>query len=138
MAYNPYPYQPYYQQFPVQPQPQQIQNSGFISARSIEEAYNWPIAPGNSITFKIENTPYVCTKTKGFSPLEQPVFERYRLVKEEDAPKEPERVVEEMPKYDEEISHIWDEINAIKTRLTGGRKKNDKPTDAPASETVSK
>ena len=81
MAYNPYPYQPFYQQYPAQPQMQQIQNSGFVSARSIEEAYNWPIAPGNSLTFKIENSPYVCTKTKGFSPLEQPVFERYRLSK---------------------------------------------------------
>lgn len=135
MAYNPYPYQ--YQQ-PYQPYqqqpPQQIQNSGFISARSIEEAYNWPVAPGNSVTFKIENTPYVCTKTKGFSPLDQPVFERYRLVKEEDAPKEEAAPVQAV-NYDEQINQLWDEIKSIKNRM-GGRKRHDKPADDSTGETV--
>lgn len=135
MAYNPYPYQPFYQQYPAQPQMQQIQNSGFVSARSIEEAYNWPIAPGNSLTFKIENSPYVCTKTKGFSPLEQPVFERYRLVKEEDAPKEPE-TAPEPPKYDEQINKLWEEVNALKSRI-GGRRPHDKPADDRTGKTVS-
>ena len=79
--YQTYPY-PYQQQYPMQQQVQQsqIQNSGFVSARSIEEAYNWPVAPGNSVTFKIENAPYVCTKTKGVSPFDQPVFEKYNTI----------------------------------------------------------
>ena len=132
MAYNMYPnYQYPYQQYPQQ----QIQNGGFVSARSIEEAYNWPVAPGNSITFKIENTPYVCTKTKGFSPLEQPVFERYRLVKEEDVPKEPE-MASEPPKYDEQISKLWEEVNALKSRI-GGRRTHDKPADDRTGKAVS-
>jgi hypothetical protein len=62
----------------------QIQNGGFVCLRSIEEAKNYPVAPGNSITFKIENSPYLCTKTMGFSQLDQPHFEKYRLVKEEE------------------------------------------------------
>lgn len=133
MAYNMYPgYQyPYQQQYPQQ----QIQNGGFVSARSIEEAYNWPIAPGNSLTFKIENSPYVCTKTKGFSPLEQPVFERYRLVKEEDAPKESE-TAPEAPKYDEQINKLWEEVNALKSRI-GGRRTHDKPADDRTGKAVS-
>lgn len=60
-----------------------IQNGGFISVRSIEEAKNYPIAPGNSITFKDENAPYVYTKTMGFSQLDRPVFEVFKLVKED-------------------------------------------------------
>ncbi len=64
-------------------QPQQIQNGGFISVRSIEEAKNYPVAPGNSVTFKDENSPYVYTKTMGFSQLDRPIFEVYRLVKED-------------------------------------------------------
>ena len=52
----------------------------------IEEARNYPVAPGNSVTFKDETSPYVYTKTQGFSQLDRPVFEKYRLVKEEDAP----------------------------------------------------
>jgi hypothetical protein len=75
-------------QSPQQPQLQdnkpQIQNGGFVILRSIEEARNYPVAPGNSITFKIENSPYLCTKTMGFSQLEQPHFEKFRLVKEEE------------------------------------------------------
>lgn len=104
MAYNYYPnyYQPMYPQIqptyqqqpqmqapqtqpvqqPVQPQ---IQNGGFISVRSEQEARNYPIAPGNSVTFLDENAPYCYTKTMGFSQLDRPRFEKYRLVKEEEA-----------------------------------------------------
>lgn len=130
MAYNPYPYQQMYPQYP-----QQTQQNGFVSARSIEEAYNWPVAPGNSITFKIENTPYVCTKTKGFSPLEQPVFERYRLVKE-DTPQEQPVEAPKSNGYDEQITKLWEEVNAIKSRM-GGRRRHDKPADDRTGETIS-
>ena len=101
-----YPYYPYYQQ------PQQMQ-TGFISARSVDEAFNWPVAPGNSLTFKIENQPYVCTKTKGFSPLEQPTFDIYRLVKEE----APEQQPKQETSYDDQFKQLWDEINTIKGQL---------------------
>ena len=68
-------------QQPVQPQ---IQNGGFISVRSEQEARSYPIAPGNSVTFKDENMPYVYVKTMGFSQLDSPNFEKFRLVKEEE------------------------------------------------------
>lgn len=68
---------------PQMPGTQQIQSGGFVSVRSIEEAFNYPVQPGKSVTFKDEYAPYVYTKTKGFSQLEEPVFEKYRLVKEE-------------------------------------------------------
>ena len=110
MAFNQF-YPGYYQ---TQPQyNQQIQNGGFVSVRSIEEAFNWPVAPGNSITFKDENQPFVYTKTKGFSPLEQPIFERYRLVKVEE-PQKPSETVTEPFDARAEVKHLWEEINAIK------------------------
>lgn len=62
---------------------QQIQNGGFVSVRSIDEARKWAVAPGNSVTFKIEGMPYVCEKTMGFSQLESPRFEIFKLVKED-------------------------------------------------------
>lgn len=71
----------------AQPQ-QQIQNGGFISVRSRAEAQNYPVAPGNSVTFKDETAPFVYVKTMGFSQLDRPIFESYRLVKE-DAPQTP-------------------------------------------------
>ena len=67
-----------------QQQQPQIQNGGFIQVHNEDEARNYPIAPGNSVTFKDENAPYVYTKTMGFSQLDRPIFEKYRLVKEED------------------------------------------------------
>lgn len=85
----PYPYYPqYYPQnyqqnyFQNNNQPMQIQNGGFVSVRSEEEARNYPIELGKSITFKDETLPYIYTKTMGFSQLDRPIFEKYRLVKE--------------------------------------------------------
>lgn len=95
MAYNNYfpNYQGYYPQYPntfqqplqqiQQPQQPQIQNGGLVSVRNIQEALNYPIAPGNSVMFKDESSPFIYVKTKGFSQLEEPIFEKYRLVKEE-------------------------------------------------------
>ena len=81
MAYN---YYPQYQQVYPQAQPvQQIQNGGLVSVRNEMEARNYPIAPGNSVTFKDETAPYVYTKTMGFSQLDRPIFDKYRLIKEE-------------------------------------------------------
>lgn len=122
MAYYqgfPYQYNPYQQIQPqIQAQPQ-IQNGGFVSVRSIEEAYNYPVAPGNSITFKDENSPYVYTKTRGFSQLDQPVFEKYRLVKEDNQihPQESTKQPQNGSKCEEEIKLLWDEINALKTQI---------------------
>lgn len=76
-------YQPQQQQ--PQPQPTlQIQNGGFVPVQNEMEARNYLVAYGNSITFKDENAPYVYVKTMGFSQLDRPIFEKYRLVKEED------------------------------------------------------
>lgn len=97
MAYNNYfnnGYPGYYPQFqngftqpmiqPIQQSQQpQIQNGGLVSVRNIQEALNYPIAPGNSVMFKDESSPFIYVKTKGFSQLEEPIFEKYRLVKEE-------------------------------------------------------
>ena len=88
MAYNSF-YPQYFPQNYNTPQPQiqpQIQpqmQTSFVNVRSEAEARNYPVGYGNSITFKDETQPYVYTKTMGFSQLDRPVFERYRLVKEE-------------------------------------------------------
>jgi len=80
MAYNNF-YPQYYSQNNY-PQQAQMQTS-FVNVRSEIEARNYPVGYGNSITFKDETRPYVYTKTMGFSQLDRPVFEKYRLVKEE-------------------------------------------------------
>lgn len=127
MALNqfyPYQYQTPYQQNYQQGYQQagQIQSGGLVSVRSVEEAFNYPVAPGNSITFKDETQPFVYTKTKGFSPLEQPVFEKYRLVKVDDS----QNVVQNTPitpetafNAEKQINLLWDEVNALKSKIKG-------------------
>ena len=130
MAFN----NPYY--YPMQPnayptqmnvgstQQQHIQNGGFISVRSEQEVFNYPVAPGNCVTFKIEGQPVVMEKSMGFSQLEAPHIERYRLVKEEVVEKSAEpaqndsfdtqAISDTIDELKGEIESIWSEIEGIK------------------------
>lgn len=127
MAYYPqYSMYPQMQaQIPVQQaQPmQQIQNNGFVSVRNEEEAKNYPVALGNSVTFKDENAPYIYTKTMGFSQLDRPIFEKYKLVKE--MPTEASKLTEKASESENtvkisidglkaEIERIWKAIDELK------------------------
>lgn len=115
MAYQYYPnfYQPQAQQMP-QAQPQQA--SGFVSVRSEAEARNYPVAYGNSVTFKDETSPYIYTKTMGFSQLDRPIFDKYKLVKEE-ATEEiimPEKHDARFGDIEAEIGRLWQAVDEIK------------------------
>lgn len=63
-----------YQQQPV--------NNGLVPVPSETVARNYPVGYGQSVSFRDENAPYLYTKTMGFSQLDTPHFEKYRLVKE--------------------------------------------------------
>lgn len=63
-------------------QPNYNQTGGFVPVPSEEDARNCPIQRGTSITFRDENLPYIYIKTLGVGQLESPVFEKYRIVKE--------------------------------------------------------
>lgn len=122
MAYNfnyPYPYGQMQQPMQQPAQQMQIQNGGFVSVRSEMEARNYPVGYGTSITFKDETGPYVYTKTMGFSQLDRPVFEKFKLVKENAQ----EPILEEkntevdnsaIEAIKGEIGQIWKEIEALK------------------------
>ena len=133
MAYNLYQNTyPNYQNPYTQQQQYQTQNNAFVSVRSIEEAYNWPVAPGNSITFKDENNPFVYTKTRGFSPLEQPIFEKWRLVKVDDMPQNTPNAPKQQTESDRQINLLWEEVNALKAKIGGVHDKSahDKSSQA--------
>lgn len=104
--YN-YPYQMYPQNN------QQIQNGGFISVRSEQEARCYPVAIGNSVTFHDETSPHVYTKTMGFSQLDRPIFKKYKLVEEES---EEEQTPNEIETVRSDIKKLWSEINALKRK----------------------
>jgi len=122
------PTQPTQQTQPIQQPIQQIRDGGFIAVRSEMEAMNYPVAPGMSVTFKNETAPYIYTKTMGFSQLDRPVFERYRLVKEEEQPKEEQATpITEYAEKDE-IEAIRADIEDLKAKiekLNGKKAKKD-------------
>ena len=116
------------QQTQQQMQTPQIQNGGFVIVKDVNEAMNYPIAPGNSVTFKNESQPYIYTKTLGFSQLDQPIFEVFKLVKEEKEWQNNEAQLNKTPieylsisQGDEiktEMSKLKDELTKLKIELT--------------------
>ena len=122
---------PFYNQNYMQQQ-QQVQ-SPFITVRSETEARNYPVAYGNSVTFKDENAPYVYSKTMGFSQLDKPVFEKYRLVKEdvqeEEIPKKEcgcESLKTQITSLEERINSLWSEVETMKKRKDNEYTRNGK------------
>jgi len=142
--------QPYQQNFQnqgqqIQAQPQQIQNGGFVSIRGESEARNYPIAVGTSITFKDETAPYIYTKTMGFSQLDTPRFEKFRLVKEDapvinaDAPKSDDKkegidlsiyaTKSELEALEERIQALADDMEDLRTKKATSKKKEVNEND---------
>lgn len=119
--------QPMQQQFVPQ---NQIQNGGFMTIPSEEMARNYPVALGNSVTFKNENAPYVYVKTMGFSQLDAPVFKKYKLVEEtyEEKTESTHKDDENKNPMDNTINELKGEIKALWSEIKGlkNRKPNDK------------
>lgn len=116
-----------------QPQQPAIQQSGFVPVQSEHEARAYPVAPGNSITFKDESRPYCYVKTMGFNQLGQPTFERYRLVKE-DLPSDAQRAPTMKDSASEgkdtayalksDVAALWGAVDELKEKVkAAGEKK---------------
>lgn len=129
-------------QQPVQQQYPAVQ-SGFVRVRNENEARMYPVAPGSSVTFIDESGPFCYSKTVNMGQLDRPIFEKYRLVKEEDNPvqqpiEQPQKPVES-PRIDvsqfvtkdvidgfrSDLDNIRSDMETFKTDLYGiaGKKK---------------
>ena len=116
MAYPYYPnnYTYGYPQVQQQIQPQ-IQNGGFVRVANEDEAHNYPVAPGYSVTFIDDSASYCYTKTAGFSQFDKPVFKKYRLIAEDGTPQENT----EMPEYalKTELDKLKAEFKKLKSKV---------------------
>ena len=65
-----------------QPQPQQQATGALIPVPDEEFARSYPVAYGQSVSFRDETKPYIYTKTMGFSQMEPPIFKKYKLAEE--------------------------------------------------------
>ena len=118
-------YQPNFQQTQQQPQIQQqtqqypVVQGGFVRVRNENEARTYFVAPGNSVTFINEDSTYVFTKTVEMNQLDRPKFEKYRLVKEDDAPEPLEAVQKpvEAPAIDVSQFAMKADIDAFRAEL---------------------
>lgn len=111
-------YQPYYYQ----------QNDRmFIPVNNEQEVLTYPVGCGNSVNFKMQNAPYLYTKTMGFSQFDKPVIEKYRLLKEElgaEPPKE-DNVQNQINSLLESYNSLEERFNALKTEVNSMRRKNN-------------
>lgn len=137
-TYNPYYVNPYYQQQQqmqqIQQSQPQIQNGGFVNVRSETEARNYPVAPGSSITFFNETQPYCYKKTMGFSPLDHPTFERYKIVKEEVAEEQQTENTEpawksDFDSFQAQLDDLRKEVQTLKNRAKTTAKKKEEVKD---------
>lgn len=82
--YNPYQYPTQYQ--PMQPQTASV---GFVRVQSEDEARRYPVTVG-SVTFIDDNSPHCYVKTAPASPMDAPIFKRFKLVEEPETPMQPQ------------------------------------------------
>lgn len=132
--YNPYQYYPtqnnaYPTQMNVGPtQPTQtIQDGGFVTIPSAEMVYNYPVAMGKCVTFKVEGKPIIIEKSMGFSQLDSPKIERYRLVKEASEDTEPkETELTDLDKVKSDIKELWEKIDELENARKNSPKRESK------------
>lgn len=92
----------------------QIQDGGFVTIPNADMVYNYPVAMGKCVTFKVEGKPIIIEKSMGFSQLDSPKIERYRLVKEENEVFETsEDSISELDKVKSDIKEIWGKLDEI-------------------------
>lgn len=109
---------PQYQQQPIQqPQQQTIQQGGYVPVSSEKEAMDYLVAQGTSVTFIDWTNLKAYLKTRGFSPVEQPIFKRYNLVEEteNEIKEEPNKEVEYAQKAD--LAALQGEFNKLKEQI---------------------
>lgn len=136
---NNYPqsYLPGYQQTYQQPNQTQNQQSGFVPVPSEAVARNYPVAYGQSVSFKDENSPYIYIKAMSFSQMEAPKFEKYKKVDDDPVPVANEiSGSEDLKAIKTELEKLKKEIFKLKKELKANDK--DEPTEAAVLSEVDK
>lgn len=104
-------------------QSEALNNGGFIVVPNEEAVKSYAVAPGNFVTFKIENQPIVIEKSMSRSQFASPHYERYKLLKEDmngDISSE-EKTTTAPPSSDDnyklDLGEIKNAINDVKSQV---------------------
>lgn len=114
-----------------QPQPQQIQNGGIIPIKDENEARNYPVAPGTSVTFVDEQRKHLFIKTVGLNMFDKFDFRRFLIIEEKEEPQE-----EEQPddRYSGDIEALKAYYEELKQEIAGLKRQiESKPAIEPVS-----
>lgn len=153
MAYNYYPYfqqnqpnqgmqQPQQMQIPMQQGPTQpqvqnmtVQSNGVVLAPNEEFARNYPVAFGNSVTFRDETKPFMYVKTMGFSQMDKPTFYKYKRVDDEIVEQVPleKEAVEPAKDFTADIEMIRSENEALRNEIAELKNELEDAVDAISS-----
>lgn len=112
MAYN-----PYYSLYPQYQQNYQ-QTSGLVHVQNEATARNYPVAPGNSVTFINDTAPFCYIKTVGYMPTDPPDFRVYQRI--DNAPTEAATAPTEAHNaegYNSTADSLKGEIEALRSRI---------------------
>jgi hypothetical protein len=102
-----------------QPQAGQIQNGGFVIVKDEKEAYEYPVAPGTSVTFIDEARKHLYIKTVGLNMFDKFEFRKF-LITEEAV--EAEQEAEKASNYSGDIEDLRAGYEELKREIAGLRK----------------
>lgn len=102
-----------------QPQAGQIQNGGFVIVKDEKEAYEYPVAPGTSVTFIDEARKHLYIKTVGLNMFDKFEFRKF-LITEETV--EAEHEAEKVSNHLEDIEDLRAGYEELKRQIAGLRK----------------
>lgn len=102
-----------------QPQAGQIQNGGFVIVKDEKEAYEYPVAPGTSVTFIDEARKHLYIKTVGLNMFDKFEFRKF-LITEETV--EAEQEAEKVRNHSEDIEDLRAGYEELKREIAGLRK----------------
>lgn len=100
------------------------QNNMIIHVPSEDVARNYSVAPGGSVTFIDDNSPYCYTKTAGVNQFDVPTFRKFRLV-EETANEQRQEQKQDNPVVDDlvqkEIEELKARIDALENKFSANQ-----------------
>lgn len=111
------PYQQQMQQMnQIQQQNQNVSsNTLFMRFKTVEEARNYPVAPGTTIISVTDDAKSCCIKSLGTSPFDSPVFNEYCNKQNEIKQEIKEEIVQEKIEYatKKELNSYIEQFNVI-------------------------
>lgn len=99
-------------------QPEQLINGGFAVVPTVDDIKKYPVAPGNFMLFKLQNTPYIIEKSMGYSQLDDPHYRFFEEIDKDIMNETPKDDKKEKPsQYEEEIGDIKESISRMDKQI---------------------